>query len=68
MWIGAALLSVFVLPFWVLVLPEALHSRGTFFLTDPLGMLISIGWVGTLVLLPIFDVALVVDGFKKRKR
>ena len=68
MWIGAAFLSVFVLPLWVLLLPAALHSKDIVFShKDLMGTLISIGWIGTLVFLPIFDVALVVDGFRKRK-
>jgi hypothetical protein len=33
---------------------------------DFLVLLIDIGWIGTLVLLPIFDMMLVIDAFKRR--
>lgn len=68
MLIGAALLSVFVLPVFVAMLPEALHTREILFSRkDPMGTLISLGWLGTLVLLPVFDVVLMVDSLKRRK-
>jgi hypothetical protein len=62
MWTSASLLSVFVLPAYVVLLPEI-----RFLCMDFLGLLIDIGWVGTLILLPICDVMLLVDVFKGRQ-
>lgn len=64
MWIGASVLSVCVLPLYVLVLPELMRS---FFVPDVPIMLINFGWIGTVILLPICDVMLILDGFRGRK-
>ena len=61
MWIGASVLSVCLLPAYVLLLRE-MH----FAYADLLILLIDIGWIGTLILLPLCDVMLVIDAFKRR--
>jgi hypothetical protein len=60
MWIGASVLSVCVLPFYVLIFPE----MRSFFVPDVLIMLINLGWIGTVILLPLCDVLLILDGIK----
>ncbi len=62
MWIGASVLSVCLLPAYVLLLPE-MH----FTYVELLILLIDIGWIGTLILLPLCDVMLVIDAFKRRQ-
>jgi hypothetical protein len=64
MWIGASVISVCVLPFYVLELPVLMRS---FFVPDVPIMLINIGWMGTMILLPLCDVMLILDGFRGRK-
>ena len=61
MWIGAAVLSVCLLPTYVLLLRK-IH----FAYADLLVLLIDIGWIGTLILLPLCDVMLVIDAFNGR--
>ena len=61
MWIGASVLSVCLLPAYVLLLREMHFAH-----VDFLILLIDIGWIGTLILLPLFDVILVIDAFKGR--
>jgi hypothetical protein len=60
MWAGASVLSVCLLPVYVLLLRE-MH----FAYVDLLILLIDIGWVGTLILLPLCDVMLVIDAFMR---
>ncbi|MGZ7090482.1 MAG: hypothetical protein ACXVKH_13525 [Candidatus Angelobacter sp.] len=61
-WIGASVLSVCLLPAYVVLLGE-MH----FAYVDFLIFLIDIGWIGTLILLPLCDVILVIDAFKRRQ-
>jgi hypothetical protein len=63
MWVGAAVLSLFLLPTYIVLLPE-----NHFVYTDLIILLIDIGWVGTVVLLPLCDVVLFIDAFKTRKQ
>jgi hypothetical protein len=62
MGIGASVLSVCLLPIYVLLLPEL-----RFAYVDFLVLLIDIGWVGTLIILPLCDTMLLLDGFERRK-
>jgi hypothetical protein len=62
MWVGAFVLSVCLLPPYVLLLRE-MH----FAYVDSSILLIDIGWVGTLILLPLCDVMLLIDAFKRRQ-
>ena len=62
MWVGSAVLTLFLLPTYVVLLPE-----NHFVSTDFIILLINIGWVGTVVLLPLCDVMLFMDAFKARK-
>jgi hypothetical protein len=61
MWIGASVLSVCLLPTYILLLREMHFSYA-----DLLILLIDIGWIGTLILLPLFDVMLLIDAFKRQ--
>jgi hypothetical protein len=61
MGISACVLSVFLLPVYVLLLPEL-----RFVYTDILALLIDIGWIGTLILLPLC-ILLLADVFKRRR-
>jgi hypothetical protein len=61
MGISACVLSVLLLPVYVLLLPEV-----KFVYTDILILLIDIGWIGTLILLPLC-ILLLADVFKKRQ-
>ncbi len=60
-WIGASVLSVCLLPAYAFLLWE-MH----FAYADLLILLIDIGWIGMLILLPLCDVILVIDAFKRR--
>jgi hypothetical protein len=62
MWVGASVLTVCLLPAYVLLLREIHFSY-----VDSSILLIDIGWVGTLILLPLCDVMLVIDAFKRRQ-
>jgi hypothetical protein len=62
MWIGASVLSVCLLPAYVL-----LYRKMHFAYVDLSILLIDIGWVGTLMLLPLCDAMLVIDAFKRRQ-
>lgn len=64
MWISAFVLSVCVLPVYVVLL---LHPGGRFFYSDIWITLGNFGWMGTVVLLPICDAILLVDVFKRRQ-
>jgi hypothetical protein len=64
MYAGASLLSVYLLPVYVLLLPEFYRHLSY---TDLLGFFIDAGWIGSLVLPPICDVMLVMDGYKRRE-
>jgi hypothetical protein len=61
MWISASVLSVCLLPTYILLLREMHFARA-----DLLILLIDIGLIGTLILLPVFDVMLLMDAFKRR--
>lgn len=61
MWIGAAVLSAFLLPSFVVLLREFRFEYVDFNI-----LLIDIGWIGTLILLPLCDVMLAVDHYRNR--
>jgi hypothetical protein len=61
MGISACVLSVCLLPVYLLLLPEV-----RFVYTDIVILLIDLGWIGTLILLPLC-ILLLADVFKRRK-
>jgi uncharacterized membrane protein YqaE (UPF0057 family) len=61
MWIGAAVLSAFLLPSFAVLLREFRFEYVDFNI-----LLIDIGWIGTLILLPLCDVMLAVDHYRNR--
>jgi hypothetical protein len=63
MWISALALSGCVLPVYLVFLYELLREKNFALLYPPdsTGMLISLGWLGTLILLPLCDVLLVLN-------
>jgi hypothetical protein len=62
MYIGASVLSVFVLPVYAVLLFEPREH-----LHDAVALLINLGWKASLILLPLFDVMLVLDWIKARR-
>jgi hypothetical protein len=62
MYIGASVLSVCVLPVYAVLLFE---PRGH--LSGAMAVLIDLGWQASLILLPLFDVMLVLDWVRARK-
>jgi hypothetical protein len=62
MCIGASVLSVFVLPVYAVLLFEPREH-----LHDAVALLINLGWKASLILLPLFDVMLVLDWIKARR-
>jgi hypothetical protein len=61
MWVSATVLSAFLWPGFVVLLRE-FH----FEYVDFNVLLIDIGWIGTLILLPLCDVMLAVDRYHNR--
>ena len=61
MWVGAAVLSAFLLPSFVVLLREFRFEYVDFNI-----LLIDMGWIGTLVLLPLCDVMLAMDRYRNR--
>jgi hypothetical protein len=62
MGISAFVLSVTLLPSFLVLLPE-FH----FVYVDLPILLIDIGWIGTVIMLPLCDVMLLVDRVRRRK-
>jgi hypothetical protein len=64
MYIGASVLSACVLPVYAVLLfepQEHLH------LHDAVALLINLGWKASLILLPLFDLMLVLDWIRARR-
>jgi hypothetical protein len=61
MWVSAAVLSVFLLPSFVILLREFRFEYVDFNI-----LFIDIGWIGTLVLLPLCDAMLAMDRYRNR--
>ena len=61
MWIGAVVLSVCVLPVYTVLLFGPRE-----YLPGAMAVLISLGWKTSLILLPLFDVMLVVDALRAK--
>jgi hypothetical protein len=63
MYIGASVLSVCISPVYAVLLFEPREH-----LPDAVAVLINLGWKASLILLPLFDVMLVLDWIRARRR
>jgi hypothetical protein len=62
MYIGASVLSVCVLPVYVVLLFEPRDH-----LPDAMAALVNLGWKASLIVLPLFNVMLLLDWVSARK-